>query len=915
MATQPERHPDDALTAHEDQTQALGNDDPLLELARLLNDHVPEAPTANEPEASVDTERAQPEAMDTAEPDVDAMFAPDGEPELFSPLSDATSDIEPDVSAHMPERAPAFEPLSPESDVPPDLPFDDAAFEEAFASADAEDAFDAPSATVEPEQEGGEQPAAGPAPSLEDELAMLLGTDSIVPEQMLSPEPQPESQPDAAPFEAAGEADFWQQEAAEEAVAIDQVMPAFDDALTQEETPVQDSAEPVEDGPVPQWPFDAVEDTAPDAHEQFDAAPTAEETPFDPVPTSHPSFEPAGELTSSDIDLAFEEAFDAELSDFSPAAEPELEPEAAQPDPVIADVEPQEAEPALDPVDELAAIIGYEPEQPAPEANPEPEPEIEEDFGAAFESVLQQDLADTFDDPSADADATPVQDVPPALNTIDMSAYDKAGPTAFDVPDLDPDLAASPSQNAQSAPIADHDASNEGVEPFVAGAAAAGAFAAAGVAARAQGADQFEDELIRDMERDMEFVGHDLDTARQAAPEDIRDDPDAGVHEDDAGGSRRGMMIAGIVGAVAIVGIASTFLLAGGGSGDQANPVLVEADPDPVKIQPEDPGGTTVPNQDRAVFAADEANSPAQEQLVSTTEEPIDIASAPTNVLPPSVVEGEKSEDRLVEGGTETASEPSAAPITPRRVRTLIVRPDGTLEERPAAPEPAPAVVATAPLTPEPLAPQTPAVSETAPAPATAPVAGTSAAPATETQTAPAPAAPAAADTSSAPAETATAAPVSNEPVVRPVQTEAAAPAATPASPPLIRDRPADQPVNVVNRTNTQVAAAPAPAAPAPAPAAAAPAAASPAVTTGSTDGFVVQLAALPSEADARATATSLSQQYGGLIGSRGLVIQRADIEGRGTFYRVRVAANDRADANGLCNQIKSAGGNCFVAR
>ena len=143
--------------------------------------------------------------------------------------------------------------------------------------------------------------------------------------------------------------------------------------------------------------------------------------------------------------------------------------------------------------------------------------------------------------------------------------------------------------------------------------------------------------------------------------------------------------------------------------------------------------------------------------------------------------------------------------------------------------------------------------------------------------------------------------------VVRRVQT-------TTATPPLIRDRPSDQPVNVVNRQ--QVAAAPA-AAPAPAPQAAAAAqqAAVPVTTTSGSTGFSVQLAALPSEESARATATRLSQQYGGLIAGRGLTIQRAVIEGRGTFYRVRVAANGSGDANALCNSIKASGGNCFVAR
>jgi hypothetical protein len=44
-------------------------------------------------------------------------------------------------------------------------------------------------------------------------------------------------------------------------------------------------------------------------------------------------------------------------------------------------------------------------------------------------------------------------------------------------------------------------------------------------------------------------------------------------------------------------------------------------------------------------------------------------------------------------------------------------------------------------------------------------------------------------------------------------------------------------------------------------------------------------------------------------------VIQSADVGTRGTFYRVRLTFGSSAEANRLCNELKAAGGDCFVGR
>jgi hypothetical protein len=76
-----------------------------------------------------------------------------------------------------------------------------------------------------------------------------------------------------------------------------------------------------------------------------------------------------------------------------------------------------------------------------------------------------------------------------------------------------------------------------------------------------------------------------------------------------------------------------------------------------------------------------------------------------------------------------------------------------------------------------------------------------------------------------------------------------------------------------------------------------------------------VQIASQPSEESAKSTYQDLSRRYAGVIGGRGVAIVKADIAGKGTYWRVRVPAKSRDDAIGLCNDYKAAGGNCFVSK
>ncbi|MEM9573708.1 MAG: SPOR domain-containing protein, partial [Pseudomonadota bacterium] len=436
---------------------------------------------------------------------------------------------------------------------------------------------------------------------------------------------------------------------------------------------------------------------------------------------------------------------------------------------------------------------------------------------------------------------------------------------------------------------------------------------------------RFEAELARDME----FVSHDLGSSGDTdnSFEQELDDQVFAAQAAENKPAKRGVVLAAVLGCVAIAGAVGVVAFSNSGVDGTDGPILVEASPDPVKVEPENPGGKLVPNQDRAVFA-ENVVVPEQEALVPGVEEPVDIAAVPQASLPSSLNGGDaaqKGDDRLIPEATETAgaTDEIGALLAPRKVRTLVVRPDGTLVERTVVPTPEPVVSTPAPAPaapevvaaiPEPEAPvaveapTAPVVEDTAAATATTPVVTPEASPNDTTQAEVS--APAANEAVAAASVTPEAVPTTEE--VAPEAAATLAPEAeTPATstaraianPPTIADRPNDQPLNIVNPTaelaNTQVAAAPAPAA-------TTPAAASP---------FSVQLASLPSQAAAQDSANNLARQFSSVIGGRGLAIREAQIEGRGTFYRVRVGASSRDEANRLCGQIKAAGGDCFVTR
>ena len=390
-------------------------------------------------------------------------------------------------------------------------------------------------------------------------------------------------------------------------------------------------------------------------------------------------------------------------------------------------------------------------------------------------------------------------------------------------------------------------------------------------------------------------------------------------YDDEQSRPRRGLLIAASIAGLLLIGGGgvyawSTFT---GGGATSGEPRVILADKDPVKVVPEEKGGKTVPNQDKAVYdrvAGDTANTPQQEQLVTSTEEPVDVVQ---RTLTPEALPDDsfdtpataEDDGRLLPGvdEPETASaEGGNKPlVSPRKVKTMIVKPDGTLVAREdIVGEPA---TETAGLDAKATA-TTAAASGEASATANATIDANASLRAEQNATDGQP--------RSALAEVASAEVEDTAPVrtVRTTTIGATTGTSTGDNAPVPGTRPIDQPVNVVgtvtengNLAGTQTAEAK--------PTETQQTAEQTQVAAVAPGSYVVQIASLPSEAEAQKSYKSLSAKFGSVIGGRGVDIKKAEIAGKGTFFRVRIPAGSREEANALCGRYKSAGGSCLVTR
>ena len=278
------------------------------------------------------------------------------------------------------------------------------------------------------------------------------------------------------------------------------------------------------------------------------------------------------------------------------------------------------------------------------------------------------------------------------------------------------------------------------------------------------------------------------------------------------------------------------------------------------------------------------STAPADEQLVSTDE--TGGGSVPRDV-------------------TQVAAADTEGGLANRKVRTVTVRPDGTI----VSGDDAVAGAETLPVA-RPNVPEVPSISAETPSLLSDPAEVA----ATETSTTPAPLT---VDTSVAPVEPTTTLPGADVPTVFDANVRAPSPLPVPG-----RDTPAPRSETVtafaqepaaINLTGAQTpngqidllggqiepvqVAATQPVA----------------VDAGSAAAYV-QLSSSPSQADAESSRRALNNRYGSLFGGTALVIQPADLGQKGTWYRVKLPASSLADAQSKCASIKANGGDCIVS-
>ena len=352
--------------------------------------------------------------------------------------------------------------------------------------------------------------------------------------------------------------------------------------------------------------------------------------------------------------------------------------------------------------------------------------------------------------------------------------------------------------------------------------------------------------------------------------------------------SNRPFYLMGAIALTGLLGIGGTFAMRSNANtaAGKVAPTIKAAET-PVKVVPDAPGGTVVPNQNASILdkttGAKPVGNVSATKVVASVEQPIDLGqvakpaasppvrAATTAVAPPAPDIGPST--GTVQDPRAGLPAPGQGSIfgEPKRVKTVSVKPNGELISESAAPLAAPPppvarpLIAGVPVTAPSAAPATPV------APVAKPVA-----PKTTVRIVP------------------VAKPAAPKPAAKP-EAAAEAPAATDANAPLqLRSAGAKANANRIKLAKAAVANETAPAA-------------------AGGGNFSVQLAAPPSEAEAKDKLSRLQKNYGEALAGHALSIREASSNGK-TVFRIRANNLSRDDAKTLCDKLAAAGGKCFIA-
>ena len=589
------------------------------------------------------------------------------------------------------------------------------------------------------------------------------------------------------------------------------------------------------------------------------AGPSAPAIPVsEPETISFDDAEPLGEdgltgMVSQEIERALTEIddeagtqpdfADEPIVDYAPVAKSAVteEPVAENPEDSLEDFSLELARLMGEPDSEPAVAEAVEPQAPA--APPVPE-EVVMPWEAP-EIVAQE--------------APPVEDEPVLLEP--------------DIPEFQPSYASTAPAHLPPAASLDVPPANSRVDVVLAQADAVEAAAAQDAELNADFDHDLEAALSRELDAELEASDNtDADVGPVVIPP---------IYMQGAENSKRqtGRRVAAGIVAVALLGgtaaLAWSFV-----SSDDAEPPTILASSDPVKVKPEETGGKVVLNQDQSVYEAvdgKKAEQPKQEVLKDESEKPIAVAKAPVPATQPA-------QTKVAGSAQPDTTDPrvTGGPIVPpRRVRTVVVRPDGTILTQ--APTAKPKIVALE----EVVTPASPA----APEPVAVKTIKTTATP-TETG----------ATTPKIEIKPVTPAPAPKPIAVTPKPAETAAkPAVEPKSEQAVK-RPEPKPVKIAK------VEPPKPAVKKPVASAADPLA--PTIKASA----YVQVSSQRSQEAAQSSYKALARKYASVLGGKGVEYKRAKVKGR-DYYRVRIPAASKAEAQKMCGQLKSKGGDCFVTR
>lgn len=331
----------------------------------------------------------------------------------------------------------------------------------------------------------------------------------------------------------------------------------------------------------------------------------------------------------------------------------------------------------------------------------------------------------------------------------------------------------------------------------------------------------------------------------------------------------------------------------------KAPPVIHAAD-GPVKVAPPNEAAVQSPGDSGSLLTSDSTSS-APVKIVTHEEQPIDLASrAPASQVAaaspsPSTSPVAPNTDAPLVAPADNlsvapvATQPTSTAPTAKGLRTVSVRPDGSLIAVNAVP------VAAAVSQPPSVSPTQQTGSHTSdPSGAAAIQPSTPIVdlpPAKPTQKSSARVTASKTDTT-----------VPAEPAGVPLQLNSASKPAKPL--PTKLSPPSLTAPSTPSAATADATALDAPAAPATAPAAEP-------IAGG---GWSVQLSAPRSDAEAQGQITRLQSKYANELGGSPLGVHKAEVNGE-TIYRVRVSGLSKADAAAMCSKIKAGGGDCFVAR